>query len=125
MIKLSGKAKYIVPIMLVGAALVVGFVLDRVHETRFTVEKIKPGETNGYEAVATAEEPADTEGLININTADVKELTRLDGIGESIAGDIVSYRDKTGDFESVDELLNVKGIGESKLNAIRDKVCVR
>ena len=124
MIKLSGKAKLIVPIVLVGAALVVGFVLDRVHETRFTVERIKPGETNGYETVAT-EEPAEPEGQININTADVKELTRLDGIGESIALDIVSYRDRTGAFESVDELLNVKGIGESKLNAIRDKVCVK
>ena len=48
---------------------------------------------------------------IDINQADQDELTKLPGIGTSTAAKIAAYRDANGPFESVDELLNVKGIG--------------
>ena len=124
MIKLSGKAKVIIPIVIVAAALGAGLLLDHFHEEHFTVERLKPGEKNDYAAVVT-EEPQKTAEKVDINTATVKELTALDGIGEGLAGRIVKYREEHGAFLSVDELLNVSGIGESKLKAIRDKVCVK
>ena len=64
------------------------------------------------------------DGKININTADVYELQRLPGIGEARAQDIVAYREEHGPFQSVDELDNVKGIGEGILAGLRDYAAV-
>ena len=63
-------------------------------------------------------------GFININTATASQLTALNGIGESKAAAIVEYRRQHGDFGSVDELLNVPGIGEKILEGLRDQVTV-
>ncbi len=60
---------------------------------------------------------------ININTASEEELMLLEGVGEVIAGRIREYAENTG-FKSVDELIEVKGIGEKKLEAIRPYVTV-
>lgn len=124
MIKLSGKAKLLVPIGIAAAALAAGFAIDRLHQTRFRVERLKPGDVNDY-AVIVTDAPEAAAEKVNINTATVEQLTSLDGIGESIAQNIVSYREETGDFVNVDELLNISGIGESKLEDIRDRVCVQ
>ena len=62
--------------------------------------------------------------IININSASVDELMLLDGIGETKANAIVEYRNANGYFTSVDELLNVSGIGEKTLEKIRDSCTV-
>ena len=55
---------------------------------------------------------------ININSAAKEELVRLPGVGEAIAERIVLYRKEHGAFRSVNELVNVKGIGKKKLDRI-------
>jgi competence protein ComEA len=60
--------------------------------------------------------------LVNINTADTDELTSLPGVGVSKATAIINYRTEHGLFTTVDELSNVRGIGESILDKIRDLV---
>jgi competence protein ComEA len=73
--------------------------------------------------VATAE--VAPVGKINLNTADAATLQReLLGIGEVKAQAIVAYREAHGDFASVDELLEVKGIGEATLEKNRDKLSI-
>ncbi len=62
------------------------------------------------------------EGAVNINTATLEELQMLPGIGESIAQNIVDFRNANGPFASIDELIKVKGIGVNKLDAIRDNL---
>ncbi|MFZ2368621.1 MAG: ComEA family DNA-binding protein, partial [Azonexus sp.] len=61
---------------------------------------------------------------ININTASQAQLDGLKGIGPSKAKAIVDYRRKNGPFQSVDDLLNVPGIGESTLQGLRRDVVV-
>ena len=59
---------------------------------------------------------------IDINQADQALLTKLPGIGSSTAEKITAYRDVNGPFESIDDLLNVKGIGPEKLEKIKPLV---
>ena len=63
-------------------------------------------------------------GRININTATAQELTSIPGIGEITAQRIVEYRMKYGKFYSLNDLLHIKGIGESTLEDIRPYITV-
>lgn len=63
-------------------------------------------------------------GLINLNTADAAALERLPGIGPSTAQSIIAYREENGPFVTVEDILNVTGIGPAKLAQIADKVTV-
>jgi competence protein ComEA len=63
-------------------------------------------------------------GPIDLNTADEAALDGLPGIGPTTAAAIVEHRTRIGRFTSVDQLLDVRGIGEAKLDAIRDLVRV-
>ena len=62
--------------------------------------------------------------LININTADEKELDSLPGVGPSKARDIIRYREEKGEFKSIEDIKNVKGIGESSFEKLKDKITV-
>ena len=68
--------------------------------------------------------PGSTGGLININSASATELESLSGIGEVLAATIVEYRDTNGPFASVEDLMDVSGIGPTTLDEIRDQVTV-
>ncbi|HEV7950249.1 MAG TPA: helix-hairpin-helix domain-containing protein [Glaciihabitans sp.] len=61
-------------------------------------------------------------GLININTADATALEDLPGLGPELASRIVAWREANGRFGSADDLLNVTGIGQKKLDGLRDHV---
>jgi competence protein ComEA len=62
--------------------------------------------------------------LVNVNVAEAEELETLPGIGEVLAAAIIAYREEHGPFTSVDQLLDVSGIGEVTLEEIRDLVTV-
>lgn len=61
---------------------------------------------------------------VNINQAKQTELEELPGIGPSLASRIIEYREQNGKFEKIEDLQNVKGIGESKFSDIKDKVSI-
>lgn len=62
---------------------------------------------------------------ININTADINELQKLKGIGITYAQRIVDYRQENGEFRSIEELLNIKGIGEKRLEDIKTFITLK
>lgn len=61
---------------------------------------------------------------ININTATQSELQTLNGVGETTAAAIIQYREENGMFKSVEDLVNVKGIGSKKVEKLTDSMTV-
>lgn len=62
---------------------------------------------------------------LDINDASAEELAALPGIGEVLAGRILDYRAANGPFQTVEELMNVSGIGEKKLAELEGRITVR
>ena len=62
--------------------------------------------------------------LVDLNTAEAEELATLPGIGEGLAKRIVDYRTEHGPFEGPEGLMEVSGIGEKKLEELRDYITV-
>ena len=62
--------------------------------------------------------------LININSASINELIKLDNIGTNTAKKIIEYRDNNGPFTCIEDIMKVSGIKESIFNAIKDLICV-
>lgn len=61
---------------------------------------------------------------INLNTATEEELDKLPGIGPAMAKRIIEYRQTNGNFKSIDEIKNVRGIGEGKFSKMQDKLSI-
>ena len=67
---------------------------------------------------------AATDGKININTASIEELTQLHKIGPKTAERIVAYRNAHGPFKTVDDLKNVKGVGDRIMELNKNRITV-
>lgn len=65
------------------------------------------------------------DGLVDLNRASAGELEALPGVGPVLAGRIFDYREDHGPFAAVEDLLDVPGIGEGKLAALREAIVVR
>lgn len=63
-------------------------------------------------------------GIVNLNTASKEQLMTLTGIGESRAEDIIRYRNESGGFQNIEEIMNVPGIKESAYLKIKDSITV-
>lgn len=68
--------------------------------------------------------PVDNTSIININTATKEQLMTLDGIGEVMSQRIIEFRNKVGGFNSIEEIMSVKGIGEKTFDAIKNRLTV-
>ena len=80
--------------------------------------------TPAITASATARPANKGSGLIDLNTAQSSELETLPNIGPVMAGAIVAYREDNGPFATVDDVMNVPGIGPKTLDTIRQMVTV-
>lgn len=65
-----------------------------------------------------------SDGLININNANLEELQKINGIGEVKAQSIIDYREKNGGFKSIEDIKNVDGIGSKTFEKIKEKICI-
>lgn len=64
-------------------------------------------------------------GKVNINKADVTELSTLNGIGPALSQRIIDHRNSNGAFKDINDLKNVSGIGEKKFEAIKDYITLK
>ena len=94
----------------VAAAMLMGtaFAQDSKPETRARQTRVKEAST----------------AIVNLNTATAAQLETLPGIGQKTAERILEYRQKNGNFKKIEELMNVKGIGEKSFLKMKDRLTV-
>src|SRR2546423_1029300 len=68
--------------------------------------------------------PVKPSGIVNINSAGATELESLPGVGAKTAARIIEYRQKNGPFKKVEELMNVRGIGEKNFLKLKAQLTV-
>ena len=83
------------------------------------------GQKSAGEDFGEAETASSTEQKIDLNTADVSQLTTLTGVGESKALAIIAYREENGPFTSAEDIMNVPGIKEGTYEKIKDKIAIK
>ena len=108
------------------AGLTLGLFLSR-NPAGGSVKVSVPAQAQSAAAAAdTQPEPSAQEDAlpVDINSANVTDLAQLPGIGEVLARRIVDYRTIHGRFTAVEQLTNVEGIGEGKLEAILEQITI-
>lgn len=108
--------------VLVCACMLLFYFLIRQSEAVY----IKTADTSFSDAVLsnTAENNVPITEKISINTASKEELLTLPGIGEVISERIIDYRNEYGKFDSIEEIMEVSGIGKAKFENIKDLITV-
>lgn len=81
--------------------------------------------TESGEGIINEEQGTSSQKQININKATKEQLCELQGIGESTAEKIITYRKENGNFKQVEDIKNVPGIGDAKYENIKDKISVK
>lgn len=87
-------------------------------------EKKTSAETKQTDADETTETASQTGEKIDLNTANLEQLQTLPGVGEVIAQRILDYRSACGGFLTIEQLMEVNGIGEAKFSKMKDLVTV-
>jgi comEA protein len=111
-------------VLILPVLFVLGVVLFPVTGLAVDEKAVQPMMKSGSDKALGSEASGAPSGVTNINTASVEELAKLPGIGPKIAEEIVKFRKEHGDFKSTRDIINVKGVGEKKSEAIQDKITV-
>ncbi len=119
----SAQIKFLMGVTLLLAALIVVYnafyIPDAVSFTQISTDGSQSEE---LESGQTEKEEEKNPGKVPINRADETELDTLPGIGPALAKAIVEYREENGGFSSLEELMEVPGIGEKKFAELKDLI---
>ncbi len=90
---------------------------------KIVIPSLNDGDSTMNAGTQNIDNSTPSNGLININTAGKDELMSITGVGEVIAGKIIEYR-KTKRFKSIEDIMNVKGIGNATYEKMKDEITV-
>lgn len=99
-------------------------LIRRAMEQDYSWEKSAVKYEELYNKILVDKNPKIKADMVNINKADLEEITGLYGIGKAYAKRIIEYRDKKGNFASKQELVNIKGIGKRKYKKLKNKITI-
>lgn len=101
-------------------------LVDGVKYHIYTEDEVQDGNITAEEGSGGPQIDShyNTAGQLNINMATIDELKQLEGIGESKALAIIEYREANGSFKSIEEIMNVSGIGEGLFSRIQSSITV-
>ena len=123
------KKLFVIPVVIIIVSLyLIGVnLINRIDRVDDIKDAVPTSDTLAAEPKTEEQEDAEVEKIadkININTATESELILLDGIGETLARRIVERREEIGEFTSLDQLLEIEGLGESKYNRIKKYITI-
>ena len=98
--------------------------IETKEREKYLQNKCIQGDENSLVNGACIDSSSNSSGKININTATKEELMTLPGIGDAKAQDIVDYRNTNGNFNSIEDIINISGIGESIYSKIKENIIV-
>jgi comEA protein len=121
-----------VGVILLAAVLVMsGLLLIKQKDVPTTFTENTNSSSQGTAAKPVVSSPTSVQtpstvkvGLVNINTSSLEELDTLPGVGPATAQKIVDYRNKNGNFKSLENIMDVSGIGEAKYSQLKDKISI-
>lgn len=121
----NSSKQYLLLIAVIFVAFIIGVLVGRVSNPFTPLTPGKQAFENEYtnNADATTNHQQD-QSKININIATKEELMLLPGIGEVLSKRIIDYRTENGPFQNVEDLINVKGIGNKSLERIKDYLTI-
>lgn len=98
---------------------------DKLRDNQLIVIPNKNELSNANTNINVSKEGNTSEdGIININTASLEELQKINGVGEVKAKSIINYREKNGGFKSIDEMKNIEGIGDKTFEKMKDQITI-
>ena len=97
---------------------------DISHEDNITYENNSENKNSNPENKNLDSNISDIDSKISINDADEENLTKISGIGSSKAKSIIEYRKQNGKFKTIEDIMNVSGIGKSLFEKIKDYITV-
>ncbi|MDU7242705.1 helix-hairpin-helix domain-containing protein [Clostridium sp.] len=98
---------------------------DKLRDNQLIVIPNKNDLSNANTNINISKEGNTSEdGIININTASLEELQKINGVGEVKAKSIINYREKNGGFKSIDEMKNIEGIGDKTFEKMKDQITI-
>lgn len=109
------------------AASISGFLIREREMQSYVVETITDADdiySTRSPSVDIEDAPEEADGKININTASVSQLQRLDGIGPEKAKRIIRYREQYGCFEVIEDIMKVEGIGRKTFEKFKDNIII-
>ncbi|MBP8640023.1 MAG: helix-hairpin-helix domain-containing protein [Oscillospiraceae bacterium] len=125
--KLSKAEIIIIVITVVFVSLAfISFLIDRDGRAAVTISTdiTASAEASVSPSSAAPSPEISSVTLVNINTATAQELCSLPGIGETLSGRIVAYREEHGLFKSTDEIMSVEGIGAKTFENLKNNITV-
>ena len=118
------KAKIaILSVSLIFMCVMIGFLIGRLSAKNHVILSSQNTSTDNADSAAETVSVIEN-GRININLATSQQLQMLPNIGDVLAERIVTYRSEHGPFDTVDDLTLVDGIGEKRLEALRQYITV-
>lgn len=126
---IENKRRWIISLCLVLALCVTGQFLKSRSDVTEALSEYEPLSFDNVEEIyAEAEKASENRGeaeyKVNINTAGVEQLCELENIGEKTAKSIVEFRNKSGAFKNIQEIMLVEGIGEKTFSQISKNLTV-